>query len=246
LTTCVEGGTVSETFISYREDDAKPWAILLRDRLAEAFTERLVYLDKDALGPGSWREQLDQALTRCGAFLVVIGRRWLTVKTSDGSRRLDDPDDVHRREIAIALSREDVTVIPVLVDGATMPRSEELPDDIRALTERQARSLADRSSHRQLDLAELIADIERATGEVASLPVEPGTEGRSRLTWLGGLTVLAASMYIGIQIDYRHWSWGLFLIVVPVAVLAFLALPYVRARVGRSRAARRQREFPVL
>jgi hypothetical protein len=246
LTTCVEGGTVSETFISYREDDAKPWAILLRDRLAEAFSERLVYLDKDALGPGSWREQLDEALTRCGALLVVIGSRWLTVKNSDGSRRLDDPDDVHRREIAVALSREDVTVIPVLVDGATMPRSEELPEDIRGLTDQQARSLADRSSHRQLDLAELIADIERATGEVASWPDEPGSGGRSRLTWLGGLTVIAASMYIGIQIDYRHWSWGLFLIVVPVAVLAFLALPYVRARVGWSRAAGREPRSPVL
>lgn len=226
---------MSETFISYREDDAKAWAILLRDELAEAFSERLVYLDKDALGPGSWREQLDEALTRSGALLVVIGSRWLTVKNSDGSRRLDDPDDVHRREIAIALSRKDVTVIPVLVDGATMPRSEELPEDIRGLTERQARSLADRSSHRQLDLAELIADIERATGEVASMPEETGSRGRSRLTWLGGLTIVAASMWIGNESRNRVWWWIPFLIVVPVAVLAFLVLPYLRARFPRSR-----------
>jgi hypothetical protein len=127
-----------------------------------------------------------------------------------------------------------------------MPRSQELPEDIRGLTERQARSLADRSSHRQLDLAELIADIERATGEVASLPVEPGTGGRSPLAWLGGLTMIAASMWIGIEIRYRLWWWIPFLIVVPVAVLAFLPLPYVRARVGRSRAARGERRSPVL
>jgi len=237
---------VSGTFISYREDDAKPWALLLRDRLAEAFGEQLVYLDKDALEPGSWREQLDEALTRCGALLVVIGRRWLTVQNRDGSRRLDDPDDVHRREIAIALSRERVTVIPVLVDGATMPGSAELPDDICGLTERQARSLADRSSHRRLDLAELIADVERATGEVANLPGEPGSRGRSRLAWLGGLAVLGASMYIGIEIDYRHWSWILFLILVPVAVLAFLALPFLRERFGRSMDARKRLRSPVL
>jgi hypothetical protein len=88
-----------------------------------------------------------------------------------------------------------------------MPRPEELPEDIRALTERQARSLADRSTHRRLDLAELVADIERATGEVASVPVGPPTR-RSRLTWVGGLTILAASLYIGRQIAYRHWTWS--------------------------------------
>lgn len=237
---------MSGTFISYREDDAKPWALLLRDELAEAFGEQLVYLDKDSLEAGSWREQLEAALTRCGALLVVIGRRWLTVQNSDGSRRLDDPDDVHRREIAIALSRDDVTVIPVLVDGVTMPRSDELPEDIRGLTERQARSLADRSSHRRLDLAVLIGDIERATGEVASMPAGTVSRGRSRLAWLGALTLLAASTYIGIEINYRHVSWIVFLILVPAAVLAFLALPHVRARVSRSMDAGERRRSPVL
>ncbi len=89
---------MSGMFISYREDDAKPWALLLRDQLAEAFGEQLVYLDKDSLEPGSWREQLQEALTSCGALLVVIGQRWLSAQNSAGSRRLDDPNDVHRRE----------------------------------------------------------------------------------------------------------------------------------------------------
>jgi hypothetical protein len=237
---------VSGTFISYREADAKPWALLLRDHLAEAFGEKLVYLDKDSLDTGSWREQLEEALTRCGALLVVIGGRWLTVQNKDGTRRLDDPGDVHRREIAIALARPDVTVIPVLVDGAAMPRPDQLPEDIRGLTELQARSVADRSSHRELDLAELIADIKRATGEVAAVPAGTGGGSRSRLAWLGALTLLAASVYIGVEIGYRHLSWIVFLILVPAAVLAFLALPYVRARVGRSRDARDRRKSPVL
>ena len=97
-------------FISYRQDDAKPYALLLRQDLVEAFGEENVFLDKDTLHAGSWREQIQAALDRSGVALIVIGRRWLTSADSRGQRRLDLPDDVHRHEIAVALSRKDVTV----------------------------------------------------------------------------------------------------------------------------------------
>lgn len=154
-------------FISYRQDDAKPWALLLRDELADAFGEEHVFLDKDTLHAGSWREQIQQSLDRCNAVLVVMGRRWLTITDARGERRLDNPDDVHRQEIAAALSRKDVTVIPVRVDGAPMPRPEELPDDIRCLTAQQSREMSDSSAHREVDVKVLVTDIERTTGLVA-------------------------------------------------------------------------------
>jgi hypothetical protein len=61
-----------------------------------------------------------------------------------GERRLDDPDDFVRLEIEAALER-DVRVIPILVEGARMPRSEELPQSVAALARRQALEL---TSHR--------------------------------------------------------------------------------------------------
>ncbi|MEJ2153588.1 MAG: TIR domain-containing protein [Gemmatimonadota bacterium] len=221
------------TFISYRQDDAKPWALLLRDELVEAFGEDRVFLDKDALHAGSWRDQLQEALTGCGVVLVVIGRRWLSVESRDGTRRLDDPTDVHRGEVATALARDGVTVIPVLVDGATMPQPERLPEDLRALVEQQARTLSDRSDHRQLDLAALIADIEQATGVVASRHAPSDRRSRSRLGWVVGLATTVASIYVGVQIDYRHWSWIVFLVVLPATALAFLMWPTVRSNVDR-------------
>ena len=39
-------------FISYRQDDAKAWALLLRDELARTFGAEHVFLDKDALRAG--------------------------------------------------------------------------------------------------------------------------------------------------------------------------------------------------
>lgn len=158
---------MSGIFICYRQDDAKPWALLLRDELADAFGEENVFLDKDTLHAGSWREQIQQALGHCKVVVVVIGRRWLTITDPQGQRRLDNPSDVHRQEVAMALSRKDVTVIPVRVDGAPMPGSEDLPDDIRSLTDQQSRELSDRGAHRELDVKALVTDIERATGQIA-------------------------------------------------------------------------------
>jgi len=215
---------VSGTFISYREDDAKGWALLLHDDLVEVFGEQQVFLDKDALQAGGWREQLQLALDRCGAVLVVIGRHWLDAQDCNGARRLDDPNDVHRHEIATALARKDVTVIPVLVDGASLPLPEELPEDIRTLVDQQARSLGDRSIHRALDLKVLVGDIERATGAV----VFPRSSSRGKRIswpfWLASLALIFTSIYIGVEIDYRHWTWVIFLVLVPVAVATVLVL----------------------
>jgi TIR domain-containing protein len=154
-------------FISYRESDTKPWALLLRDQLVNAFGEEQVFLDKDRLHAGNWREQIQRALDQCAVVLLVIGQRWLTVTDARGIRRLDNVDDVHRQEIAAALARKDVTVIPVCVDGAEMPPSEDLPADLRALTDQQAKVLGDRSVQRTIDVQSLVADIERVTGLVA-------------------------------------------------------------------------------
>jgi hypothetical protein len=156
-------------FISYRQDDAKPWALLLCEELAGVFGDDRVFLDKDALHAGSWRAQINEALNQCRVVLVVIGRRWLTITDESGQRRLNHSDDVHRQEIALALSRKDVTVIPVLVDGVAMPRAEDLPTDIRSLTEQQARELSDARARREVDMQLLIEDIRRITG----LPVKP-------------------------------------------------------------------------
>src|SRR5262245_33023377 len=70
-------------------------------------------------------------------MVANIGNRWLTAQDEKGARRLDDPQDFVRVEIARALSR-DISVIPVLVDGARMPKVSDLPDELKPLSRRQA------------------------------------------------------------------------------------------------------------
>lgn len=151
---------MASIFISYRQDDAKAWAISLRDDLAEIFGKDQVFLDNDTLHAGNWREQIEGALKRCKVVLVVIGPRWLTITDAQKHPRIQLADDVHHQEVAIALSRRDITVIPVLVDDAPMLRAEQLPEDLQKLSEQQARKIGDTQAHRNVDLAVLVKDIQ--------------------------------------------------------------------------------------
>lgn len=169
--------TVRGIFISYRQDDAKTWALMLAQDMVEAFGEENVFFDKDTLHAGNWREQIEQALDRSKVVLVVIGPKWVSIKDESAQRRLDSPTDVLRQEISSALSREDLIVIPVRVDGASFPRAEELPENLQSLTDQQSRELSDNSARRKVHLAQLIGDIERATGLVAA--VATGTTARA-------------------------------------------------------------------
>jgi hypothetical protein len=61
---------------------------------------------------------------------VLIGNQWLTLKSGNGVRRLDDPHDFVRIEISKALAGN-VRVIPLLVNNAKMPVEKDVPADIR-------------------------------------------------------------------------------------------------------------------
>ena len=152
-------------FISYRKDDTRAWAIGLRDHLAHAFGERQIFLDVDSIDSGRWREQIDRALDACGVVLVVIGPRWTAAAAGDGRPRLFVEDDVHRLEIATALRRQGVTVIPVLVDGARMPLASEVPGELHGLLECQASEIGDTRARRVAELGDLTRRIDEMTGQ---------------------------------------------------------------------------------
>jgi hypothetical protein len=74
--------------------------------------------------------------------LVLIGADWADAPNERGERRLDDPSDFVRIEIATALRRE-IPVIPILLNGASMPPADQLPEDVQPLLRRQACALTD-------------------------------------------------------------------------------------------------------
>ena len=123
-------------FISYRREDAEGQAGRLFNDLAEQFGEHAVFMDVAGIEPGrDFRRAIDEQVASCGVLLAVIGKRWLDAKDESGRRRLDDPMDFVRLETASAMKRA-IPVIPVLVQGASMPRAEQLPQDLAELSYR--------------------------------------------------------------------------------------------------------------
>ena len=110
---------------------------------------------------------LNNQVAACDVVLVVIGPNWLKMKDETGHRRLDQPDDFVAIEIAAALAR-DIRVIPVLVDGARMPKASDLPDSLKALARRQAVEV--RHAHFGKDAETLVARMREALGDETSEP----------------------------------------------------------------------------
>jgi hypothetical protein len=128
-------------FISYRREDTAYPAGWLYDRLVDHFGGGQVFKDIDSIVLGDdFVDVITQAVESCDVLLALIGDEWLTVTDAEGQRRIDDPDDFVRLELEAALTRS-VRVIPILVDGARMPRAEELPDSLKRLVRRQALEL---------------------------------------------------------------------------------------------------------
>jgi TIR domain len=123
--------------ISYRREDSTPVAGRLHDRLQADFGRGNVFMDFDSIPYGlDFREQIRQTLKRARVVVAVIGPTWLGAR-GKGNRRIDDPADFVRLEIAIALQRG-IPIIPVLIDDTPMPQVDNLPDDLRGLAFRNA------------------------------------------------------------------------------------------------------------
>lgn len=160
-------------FISYRHDDSAGFAGRLYGDLCDRLSSEHIFRDIDTLKAGEvFTDAIEQALNECDAFVAVIGRYWLTSVDAKGQCRLQDPRDYVRQEIETALRRH-IHVIPVLVQGVTMPEPQDLPESLQPLAERQALPLTD--SHWKYDVERLIGILGRGTKEVerVSRPKSP-------------------------------------------------------------------------
>jgi uncharacterized membrane protein YhaH (DUF805 family) len=157
--------TDGRIFINYRREDSQGAAGRLYDHLLLHFERDKIFIDVDAIEPGvDFVDSLDKQVSSCRAFIAVIGPGWLGARSAAGQRRLDDPSDYVRIEIESALKR-DIRVIPVLVDGGSMPPPSELPDSLQPLSRRNAVEIS--HSRFTTDCDQLAFAIKRALGMAA-------------------------------------------------------------------------------
>lgn len=128
-------------FISYRRDDDEGYTGRLYDALVHRFGAESVFMDIDTIPLGvDFTLFITEQVSSCDVLIAMIGRQWLTIVDDSGQRRIDNPEDFVHLEIKAALER-DVRVIPALIQGAEMPRSQELPREISGLARRNGISL---------------------------------------------------------------------------------------------------------
>lgn len=127
-------------FISYRRSDLSLEAEWLY-RLIETFCgPDIAFFDRQEITPGTrWDDTLRTCVGNARRVFVLIGPAWLKEQAPSGMRRLDDPEDWVRREVAAAVesytTRPDRTrVYPVLVNGATLPPRAWLPSALAELS----------------------------------------------------------------------------------------------------------------
>jgi hypothetical protein len=124
-------------FISYRRADAG-WAGRLHDALEARFP---VFMDSADILPGTrWPDHIRDELRDCRVFIALIGPAWVT---DENLRRLGDPGDWVHEELAEALRRDDVLLLPLLVGNTAWPATARLPETLRPLGNIQNQALPD-------------------------------------------------------------------------------------------------------
>ena len=174
----------AKVFISYRRDDSAGHAGRVHDRLAHEFGPDLLFMDVDSIPLGSdFIKVLRDEVAKCDALLAVIGHHWLDARDAGGERRLDSESDFVRIEIATALQR-DIPVIPILLDGAKIPKSQELPEDLQGLAARNGLDVRHSSFH--IDMDRLIGGLKARVGgadaraRASARPPEDAVSGHRR------------------------------------------------------------------
>ncbi|HNE06206.1 MAG TPA: toll/interleukin-1 receptor domain-containing protein, partial [Anaerolineales bacterium] len=144
--------SVNRIFLSYRRADSADVVGRIYDRLIQVYKKEFVFKDVDSIPLGlDFREYLHRMVSISTVFIAVIGKNWESVQDEQGNRRLNNPADYVRIEIASALSRN-IPVIPVLVQNSSMPLVDDLPDDLKNLCYRNGISVRpDPDFHNDMD-----------------------------------------------------------------------------------------------
>ncbi len=129
-------------FISYRPEDSGELCDQIYSRLITRFGAGIVVRDIDNIPLGiDFRDYLGNIMRQCAVALIIIGKEWAQLQEpATGSSLLANPADLVRLEIEAALKRN-IAVVPVLVNGTTLPVETDLPASISGIVYRNGLSL---------------------------------------------------------------------------------------------------------
>lgn len=186
-------------FISYRREDTAPAAGRVYDRLVRLLSESNVFFDVSAIGGGEdFEKKIASAIDRSDAALIFIGDKWLEPTQPNDEIRIWQPDDYVRAEVRAVLARP-ILAVPILVASARMPKPAQLPEDVRAITNKNALPLRHESFD---DDAENIVAAVLGVSRRERPWKDKGTLGSKIAYAIGGVIAALALMVIVSLVHY--------------------------------------------
>jgi hypothetical protein len=149
----------------------------------------------DSIRPGAnFHEVIDETLQKCGAVVLLIGKRWL--ERNEFTPPFGDPSDVITQEVQSTLDLN-IPIIPVLVDGASMPDQRILPEPFQRISSLNAMEIRHTSFERDVDavsdhLADILGGAKATKIEKALLKVYGPFLGSSFAKIYGGIVLFSA------------------------------------------------------
>jgi hypothetical protein len=123
-------------FLSYRRRDSQTVTRKIYEELVKEYGEKFVFLDEEGIaGAEDMRQKIRDTLNECSVVVPVIASDWLeSIKASGISAgSWDEPRDWVWLEIEEALSHDEVSVLPLLIDNVQMPHWSILPPKLKKL-----------------------------------------------------------------------------------------------------------------
>jgi hypothetical protein len=127
----------SKVFISYRRLDSSQTAGRIFDRLKAEIPEDEIFFDVDSIPIGvDFNEHIRGSMEKCAVMLAIIGKFWINRQWGPRKwwrRRSSAPEDFIETEIRLAFEYA-IPIIPILIEGTSMPKGSSMPDSISELT----------------------------------------------------------------------------------------------------------------
>jgi serine/threonine protein kinase len=124
-----------KVFLSYRREDSSHFSGRLLDFLEMRLGAGSVFFDVESIPAGmDFWDYIKATLQQCAVLVVIIGPEWVDLLKRRQRRwyQLKRPQDYVAAEIMAAIEME-LPILPVLFDGASMPKERELAKPLRPI-----------------------------------------------------------------------------------------------------------------
>jgi TIR domain len=161
-------------FVSYRRQDDIGFIERLVDNLRTMLGQESIARDLSDLVVGQdYRTELLRQVSLSTCLLVLIGHRWIQPTAGIGrvfrfsENRLFNRNDLVRDELLTARLKG-VPILPVLMDGAKLPKRNDLPKDLQFLVDLQVHRL-----RRDPDFSQDVKNLAEACWDLRRIAKQP-------------------------------------------------------------------------